>query len=48
MDDAGGNIANTVGSTEITAYGISSVILVHNVPFVDKRCHSWLLSTGNW
>lgn len=43
MDDAGGNIFDSVGIVEIVAHGFGAVILVHNVAFGHQRHHLGLL-----
>lgn len=47
LDDARGNISDSVGTVEITAHGVCTIVLVYNVSLGHQCGDPWLLFTGN-
>lgn len=47
MDDVLRHLPNTAWTIKIAAYGVSAVVLVYNVSFVNQRHYFGLLSIGN-
>lgn len=47
MDDVVWNIFNSTWFAEVITYGVSFIILVHDVTFGHQCDYTWLLLVGN-